>query len=130
MINEIPKNVINPFSDAFLEIWQLYKFYRKYELDGFEFKGVISEQMALKKLVEVSGGDEERAIRIVEQTIASGKWTGFYPLKTTTHKENGKSKKQSTARDAEQVRSDVQAEFNKRFGGDGQEGGESHLKAV
>src|SRR5690348_11448179 len=86
-----PKNgVVNPFSDKFWDTWEFYKIYRK-ETHNFEFKGTISEQMALKKVHEVSGGDDERAIRIVEQTIASGKWSGFYPLKTTTYKENGQS---------------------------------------
>lgn len=125
----IPKDgaVINPFSDKFWEIWELYKAYRK-EVHNFKFKGVISEQMAIKKVVEVSGGDEDRAIRIVEQTIASGKWMGFYPIKTTTYKENGK---QSSTKEPElSLREQAVADLNKRNAERGYEANGSHLKAV
>lgn len=123
----IPSGLVNPFSDKFIETWDLYKLYRK-ETHNFKFLGVISEQMSLKKLVEVSGGDEERAIRIVEQTVASGKWMGFYPLRTTTHKENGK---QSTTKKPEpSLREQAAAEFSRRNGGGGYKADGTHLEAV
>lgn len=123
--------LVNPFSEKFFEIWNLYKDYRK-EVHKFKFVGVISEQMALKKLVEVSGGDEERAIRIVEQTIASGKWMGFYPLKTTTYKDG--TRKQSTPKAGQQQPTTNTEKFKQGFmrrntNGE-QEGDGTHLKAV
>lgn len=121
--------VINPFSERFLETWELYKVYRK-ETHNFIFLGLISEQMLLKKLVEVSGGDEIRAIRIVEQTIASGKWSGFYPLKTTTYKENGKSNSKPGKKEPPSIREQVVNELNDRNAKREQSSGSDYLKAV
>lgn len=129
MNKQKPFQLVNPFSEKFLETWELYKQYRK-ETHNFKFLGVISEQMSLKKLVEVSGGDEERAIRIVEQTIASGKWMGFYPLKTTTYKD-GKSTKQPSSKEPElSLREQAAAEFSRRNAERGQQTDGTHLKAV
>jgi len=125
----IPKNIINPFSDNFLEIWALYKAYRV-EVHNFKFKGVISEQMQLKKLVELTDGDEELAIRIVEQTISSGKWMGFYPLHQPKYKENGKSKQPSTKEPEPSLRDQAANEFMRRNGGGEQQADGSYLKAV
>lgn len=84
----------NPFSDAFLPTWQLWKDFRKEE-HNFSYKGVISEQMAINRLVEVSEGDEEKAVRIVAQSI-SRCWMDFYKLKQPSN--NGTtSKKQANA---------------------------------
>jgi len=125
MNKQKPFQLVNPFSEKFLETWELYKQYRK-ETHNFKFLGVISEQMSLKKLVEVSGGDETRAIRIVEQTIASGKWMGFYPLKTTTYKD-GKS---TTKQPEQSLREQAAAEFSRRNAERGQQADGTHLKAV
>ena len=127
--NEIPKGVINPFSDKFIGTWDLWKLWRL-EFDKFKYKGVISEQMALKHLVELSEGDEEKAIKIVEQSIGR-EWSGFYPLKSGHGK--SKSKTGSTSNGAAEkgdIRSRVQAAVNAKFGGGKQEGGSDHLKAV
>lgn len=131
---EIPKGVINPFSDAFLPTWELWKLYKK-ESFNFKYKGVISEQMALKQLVDLSEGDEEKAIKIIEQSIRR-QWQGLFPLHETTTP-NGKSgtKKQSGSTTSKQsagqsLRDQVRAEVNKRYGGGEEAGGESHLKAV
>lgn len=123
--------LVNPFSDGFLETWELYKAYR-IEVHNFRFKGVISEQMAIKKVVELSGGDEERAIRIVEQTISSGKWMGFYPLHQTKYKENGESKKSDSKgeQNGSSLREQAINEFMRRNGGGEQQGDNIHLKAV
>lgn len=123
--------LVNPFSEKFLDTWELYKAYRK-EVHDFKFKGVISEQMILKKLVELSGGDEERAIRIVEQTISSGKWMGFYPLRQTKYKEdNGKSKtNRGTKKSDASLTDKVKYAANFRYGGGGQAADGSNLKAV
>jgi hypothetical protein len=124
----LPKNVINPFSEKFLETWELWKEWRK-EFDKFKYKGIISEQMALKTLVELSDGQEEKAVKIIEQSIGRG-WTGFYKVKNLAT--NGKSKK-STSNDNEESGSLTEQainEFNRRNGIGGQQGDNSHLKAV
>lgn len=128
----IPKNVINPFSDAFVVTWDLWKHFR-WEEHKFQYKGVISEQMALKRLVEVSEGDEEKAIRIVEQSISRG-WMDFYKLKQPSN--NGKSatkSNQSTTNDQKSgssLKERVFAATVKKFGGGEQDGGESNIKAI
>lgn len=136
MAKAIPKNVINPFSDAFIETWQLWKDY-KWESHKWQYKGVISEQVALKQLVDLSEGDEQKAQKIIYQSIRRG-WQGLFPLHETTSP-NGKSstKKQPASKTGngaaatkEERISDVQSEITKRYSR-GQAGdGESHLKAV
>lgn len=103
---ELPTNIINPFSDRFLDTWQLWKDFRK-EYDKFSYKGVFSEQLALKKLSELAGLDEGLAVEIVEQSI-SRQWTGFYELKIKT---NG----QPTSKDRKQHFTEVQSELEKRI---------------
>ena len=88
--------------------------------------------MALKRLVEVSEGNEQKAVRIVEQSISRG-WMDFYQLKQPSN--NGKSGKKSSsttkqAASGSTLRERVQAEFNRRNGTGQQGGDESYLKAV
>lgn len=127
----IPKNVVNPFSEKFEETWALWKAYR-WEEHKFQYKGVISEQAALGRLVDVSEGDEEKAVRIVMQSISRG-WMDFYQLKqpsvngkSATKKQSGSSKKGGN----ESLRDQVQAAAIRRSGGREQEGNGDHLKAV
>jgi len=125
--NEIPTGIVNPFSEKFVGTWDLWKLWRL-EFDKFKYKGVISEQMALKNLVDLSEGDEEKAIKIVEQSIGRS-WTGFYPLKSG----HGRKKQSSTTTGEEpkgDIRSRVQAAVNAKFGGGEQAGSGSGLKAV
>lgn len=118
-----PTGIVFPFtSDEFMEAWDLWKNYKK-ETFGFVYKGVYSEQMTLKKLTELSNGEEERAIRIIEQSIMQ-QWQGLFPLHIPKFKENGESesKGKSNPKKGEQsgtLREQVQAEFNKRNGGTG-----------
>ncbi len=118
--------VSNPFSDAFLEVWQLWKDYRKQE-HNFQYKGVISEQMALKRLVEVSEGDEQKAQRIVEQSISRG-WMDFYQLKQPSN--NGKSSNKAAKPTVNSIQSDVSTAFKNRYGGGETPGNSEYLKAV
>lgn len=128
----IPANIINPFSDKFVETWDLWKSFR-WESHKFKYKGVISEQMALKRLVEVSGGDEEKAVRIVAQSI-SREWMDFYDLKQPSA--NGTRKKQqssagnSGSTETGTLRERVAKAVNKRYGGGEQATDGTHLKAV
>ncbi len=120
----------NPFSTEFLPTWQLWKDFRKEE-HGFQYKGLISEQMAINRLVEVADGNEEKAERIVKQSISRG-WMDFYQLKQPLN--NGKSKQKSTPKSGEageqSLREQAAAEFNRRNGSGEQPATGTHLKAV
>ena len=62
----------------FAEAWNLWKKFKKEQFQ-FEYKQ-IGEQGALKDLVDLSGGDMEKAIEIIHQSIKKG-WKGFFELK-------------------------------------------------
>ncbi len=115
------QGIVMPFtSDKFLEAWDLWKNYKK-ETFGFIYKGLFSEQMTLKKLTELANGEEDRAIRIIEQSIMQ-QWQGLFPLHIPSFKENGKqqSKKSNSAdKQPGTLREQVQAELNRRYGGGG-----------
>lgn len=127
------QNLVMPFSENFLETWQLWKEYKK-ETFGFEYKGIFSEQMTLKKLVELSDGEEDKAVRIIEQSIMR-QWQGLFPLHIPSSNGKSKQKQSSTENKSEKqstgnLRERVSAAFNKRYGGGGQDANEPHLKAV
>lgn len=121
-----PSAVVFPFiSEKFMETWELWKNYKK-ETFGFFYKGVFSEQMTLKKLTELSGGEEDKAIGIIEQSIMQ-QWQGLFPLHIPRYNENGerKTKKSgTTSTESGTLRERVQAEFNRR-NGVGQQSGNS-----
>lgn len=87
------KEIIYPFdSIAFLERWAMWKQYKK-DQHNFTYKGIVSEQAALKRLSELSQANEQTALKIIEQSISNG-WQGFFILKpngTGTTKNNGAS---------------------------------------
>ena len=83
---ESAEAVVFPWdSDSFREIWQIWCKFRTTELGKRRYKQ-IGEQAALKKLSEMSGGDESTARQIIEQSI-SNSWQGLFPLK---NQNNGK----------------------------------------
>lgn len=90
---ELPKNVVNPFSDNFLEKWDLWKQYKMEEFK-FKYKGVISEQAALMQLATLSGGREDIAEQIIHQSMSNG-WKGLFML---SNQNNGNGKSTSDAR--------------------------------
>jgi hypothetical protein len=125
------RQLVNPFSEAFWPTWLLWRDFRKEE-HGFSYKGVISEQMAIKRLVEVSEGDEDKAKRIVEQSISRG-WMDFYKLKQPSNngKSAAKAKSGSGNNQPEQSITDKFKEaFKRNNGGGEQKGTGDHLKAV
>ena len=78
------KVVVLPFdSKEFSVAWQSWKDYKRDE-HGFKFKSPASEQASLHQLQNLSGGNEETAVRIIK-SLANG-WRGFFPLKTNTMK--------------------------------------------
>jgi len=75
------KAIIFPFdSENFKKYWDYWKEYKKKE-HKFTYKSEISEQAALKKLSELADGNEDTALKIIEQSIAQG-WAGIFELKT------------------------------------------------
>lgn len=131
-VREYPNSIENPFSDKFMSTWNLWKDYMKSAYQ-FEYKSVISEQMALNHAVELSDGYEDKAIKIINQSIRL-QYKGFFPLRQTTSSD-GKSGKKSGSKSNEAgsgstLRDRVQAEVNKRYGSGEQSGDEPYLKAV
>lgn len=119
----------NPFSADFLYMWGVWKDY-KLASHGFKYKSVFSEQAAIEQLWTLSGGDEEKAVKIIKQSMRR-EWQGLFPLHETTS-ENGKSKQSSTKKptDTRTLREQAADEFNRRYGNGEQPGDGSHLKAV
>ncbi|CAB4126225.1 hypothetical protein UFOVP153_23 [uncultured Caudovirales phage] len=96
-----------PFtSSAFLQIWEQWKEY-KWKEHKFKYKTSQSVQAALMDLSKKANGNEMTAIEIIGQSMANA-WKGFFELKNNN---NGKAKTTVDLRTA------VQAEFDKRYGG-------------
>jgi len=123
--------LIMPFSTEFAATWELWKQY-KWASHKFKYKSVFSEQAALEQLVTLSEGNEEKAIKIIKQSLRR-EWQGLFPLHETTNG-NGKSKSKSSTKKPEQpttsLREQAAAEFTRRNGEGGQQGYGSNLKAV
>lgn len=86
--NEKELEIIFPFlSTDFKDLWDNWKIYRKKEFKKV-YKTVQSEQAALKKVCDLSGGNEPIASEIIMQSIAN-QWQGLFELK---NKKNGTEK--------------------------------------
>mgnify|MGYP003498371044 FL=1 len=92
IVNEVKKEtkkvieIVYPFeTTAFKGAWLLWKQYKK-EQFNFAYKQ-IGEQAALKDLSNISGGNEQTAIKLIENAIAKN-WKGIYK----TNDKNGQSK--------------------------------------
>ena len=127
MTKKEPRMFINPFSDDFLKTWDLWKEY-KWESFNFKYKGVISEQASINHLVSLSEGEEEKAVKIVHQSLRR-QWQGFFPLHETTTP-NGKSKQSTSKAGETSLRDQSAAEFTRRNADGKQPPGGSNLKAV
>lgn len=89
------EGIIYPFdSENFLKNWDLWKTYKKDE-HKFNYKTLVSEQAALKKLVEL-GETEENCIKIITESISNG-WKGFYKLQDNGHQKNSTNNNSGTA---------------------------------
>ena len=78
--DKVKEKVIMPFSsDEFIKWWGYWREYKSKE-HKFKYASHVSEQAALKKLSELSNGDEASALKIIEQSIAEG-WKGFFEVK-------------------------------------------------
>jgi hypothetical protein len=103
----------NPFSEGFLQHWQMWKQFKK-EQFKFSYKSVISEQGALNDLVKVSGGDEQLAIAVIEQSIAKG-WKGFFELKENKNGQPNSKNGHGGDPKAKGTRSSVKQVFDERY---------------
>lgn len=79
----MPQGIINPFTPEFIPIWETWKQY-KFEEFKFKYKGCLSEQAALMRLNDLSGGLEPVAEAIIKQSMCNG-WKGFFTLKKDTN---------------------------------------------
>jgi len=78
------KEIAFPFnSDVFKKYWSLWLEFKK-EQFNFTYKSNISIQSALNELVRLSNGQEQIAIKIIEQSMAKG-WQGFFQLKNESN---------------------------------------------
>ncbi len=81
--------LIIPFSEVFNQIWQQWKSYLKAEHNS-GYNSIQSEQASLKTVASLARGIEEKAIAIVEQSMAN-RWKTFYELKNKTNSKNENS---------------------------------------
>jgi hypothetical protein len=106
-----PIQIVYPFvSDQFIGSWDLWKNYKKAE-HNFKYKSEISEQAALKELGEMANGDEDKAIKIIHQSISKA-WSGLFELKENGKQGNTKGQSRTTDRTARA------AELYKKYGGE------------
>jgi len=78
------KEVLFPFdSDKFKNYWSLWVEYKKVQ-HNFTYKSPITIQSSLNDLVKLSKGNEEVAIKIIDQSISKS-WKGFFELKNETN---------------------------------------------
>jgi hypothetical protein len=103
---------VNPFSDKFVPIWELWKSY-KWEAFKFRYATEMSQQAAINELVELSEGDEKTAEKIINQSMANN-WKGLFALKTLKVLPGGKSKPANTDG---ATRESVNSALNERFKG-------------
>jgi len=93
-------------------MWDIWKQFKKEEF-SFEYRGTISEQMALMNLNTLSGMNENVAVWIIKQSIGEC-WKNLHPLgekyKNISNGEQGKNNGQPD------LRNSVQDELNKRYG--------------
>jgi len=74
------EKIVFPFeSPEFLRWWALWKEYKHKEFK-FKYASATSEQAALKKLSQLSNGEEATALKIIEQSMAEG-WKGLFKIK-------------------------------------------------
>ena len=84
---EKKEKLIFPFESLeFLKLWENWKEYKKTE-KNFTYKSIQSEQAALMKIFNLSGGDEPTATKIIIEAMSNG-WLTFYELKKNNNNAN------------------------------------------
>lgn len=113
MLKKFEGLFVNPFSDEFLVSWDLWKEYKLTEFK-FSYKSEMSQQAAINELVDLSGGDEEIAKKIIKQSMAMG-WKGLFELKKDKKVQYGQ-KSTAGGNSVAATRQSVNDELDKRFG--------------
>ena len=67
-----------PFGSDFATAWNDYREHRKL-YHNFKFKTERSEELAIKRVVMLSGNNEKLAIEMIHYAIMSG-WRGIFPI--------------------------------------------------
>lgn len=109
--------VVNPFTDAFEEKWNMWLYYKK-ECHRFEYKSAISEQAALNQLVDLSEGDEEHAARILNQSMANN-WKGLFKVHNPKKEKNVKTITEKGTKSSNPSVDELKVAFNRRNGTEG-----------
>jgi hypothetical protein len=96
------KEVIFPFdSDKFKNYWSLWVEYKKVQ-HNFTYKSPIIIQSSLNDLVKLSKGNEEVAIKIIDQSISKS-WKGFFELKNENNASTNNNSRVAPKVTAEQL---------------------------
>ena len=74
------------FSMEFKPIWDKWREYKSKEYK-FTYKSIVSETTALENLFKDCGGDEQRATKMVNDSIGCG-WSGIFEKNAGKHKAN------------------------------------------
>ena len=98
------EEIINPFGVSGAKIWDAWKSYKRDE-HGKSYKSAKTEQQAINQLYDLSGGNPETALKIVQQSIAN-QWQGLFELKTI---------KNANQQPAKSLRESVKEEFKRRY---------------
>lgn len=84
--DKIQELVNHPFSEVFTKEWEGWKEYKKTQ-HREKYKTLKTEQIAVNNLIEISGSDEQRAIKLIHNAIAKT-WKGIYPIKNNPNAAN------------------------------------------
>jgi hypothetical protein len=103
---ETREEIINPFGVSGAKIWDAWKSYKRDE-HGKSYKSSKTEQQAINQLYDLSGGNPETALKIIQQSIGN-QWQGLFELKN-----NNNGNEQPT----KSLRERVQEEFSRRYPG-------------
>lgn len=95
-------------TEQFLCHWRIWKEYKWQEFK-FKYKSTHSEQMALKTLAELSEGKEDKALLIINQSIANT-WKGLFELKQSINGQGATAAKSANY-------NDYKRELAQRMGG-------------
>lgn len=118
----------NPFSQKIIEIWDIWK---RYLLASHEFryKSIFSEQAAIEQLYTLSNGEEEKADRIIKQSMRL-EYKQFFPLRSTTTGNGKSNSKKQSGQPEQSITESFKVAFKRGNGIGEQEGNSGHSEAI
>jgi hypothetical protein len=96
--------IVNPFGSSGITIWDAWKSYKRDE-HGKSYKSAKTEQQAINQLYDLSGGNPETALKIVQQSIGN-QWQGLFELKNNNN---------ANQQPVKSLRESVKEEFKRRY---------------